>query len=135
MPDCHVNRIFEVISPLTVWHILTCSTATIFTCHNRDNIVTIFVAQFRGVGDSLKRFNVARCSGFTPLSNSFSYCTHVPKVPVLSKIVPACGWAFIIGLRQYWDNWTCLIEDKVSNNIPTLYMVVGTMTGQSQGVQ
>ena len=39
--------IFEVISPLTVCHILTCRYCTILTCHIRSNIVTIFVAQFR----------------------------------------------------------------------------------------
>ena len=33
-----VNRIFEVISPLTIGHILTCQSVAIFTCQNCHNI-------------------------------------------------------------------------------------------------
>ena len=78
-------RIFEVISPLTNLPHSNMRYCTIFTCHKCGNIVTIFVAQFRGVGDSLKRFSVARCPGFALLPNLLSLQSHEPKVPIMSK--------------------------------------------------
>ena len=81
MPDCHVHRIFEVISPLTVWHILTCGYCTIVAtqhmpllrqyCHN----ICCSISGRRRFG---KQF---RSPGFALLPNLLSLQSHEPKVP------------------------------------------------------
>ena len=42
---------------------------------------------------------------------------------------------YYMSCPSFFRDESCLIEATVSNSIATLHMVVGTMTGQSQGVQ
>lgn len=93
-----VNRIFEVISPLTIGHILTCQSVAIFTCQNCHNIyISILLPPLRA--------RAVRCSGLAPITFSFSKYPETTKVPIFRMTYfPACGWALIIG-RCRFGTW------------------------------
>ena len=76
-----VNRIFEVISPLTIGHILTCQSVAIFTCQNCHNI-------YISISTSIEGRRTGECSDSVPITFSFSKYSETTKVPIFSITHP-----------------------------------------------
>ena len=141
-----VNRIFEVISPLTIGHILTCQSVAIFTCQNCHNIyISILLPPLRA-GAVRCRANVRTSLQLRFLSPNIR---KQPKFRYSPLHIPACGWAFIIGRLKIrnlvFPVSTTLVGTslttaqaklpyEVSNSLATCFMDAGTFSGQTEGV-
>lgn len=158
MPDCHVHRIFEVISPLTVWHILTCRYCTIVATQHMPLLRQYCHNICCSISGRRRYHKTMLCPGFALLPIYFLYnrmnqkfqsCLNSPGlwVGLYNRTVTILEQLVMLNLLQlsetagyymscpsFFRDESCLVETTVSNLILTLYMVTGTLSGQTQGV-
>lgn len=141
-----VNRIFEVISPLTIGHILTCQSVAIFTCQNCHNIyISILLPPLRA-GAVRCRANVRTSLRLRFLSPNirkqpkFQYPHDVLPglwVGLDNRKIQVRNLVFPVSTTLVGTSLTTAqakLPYEVSNSLATCFMDAGTFSGQTEGV-